>query len=474
MNEPGHAARWILLATALACCATTGHAITDEEVYRDIRFNFINPGGRSLGLGGAFIAIANDATAAQANPAGLTNLSTAQLFAEGRLTEVDSTSTTRSFDFPLTDPPDGFDIAIHTEPRSTTTPSFLSYVYPLGRVYLALSRQEVLNIRNSTDNTAVFRVGAGDVDARRGRGEIDLQLVHWNAGIGVLVHEKLRLGATLSYGRLDLRSSIFNSYELVSSPDPANQSFVGVPIELYSTRSDGTDDDLSLTVGVLWKPTPALSIGGVLRQGGDYAVEQELTAQRLSLAVPGLITSRVFFNESGTELTAARESVQFPGEFHVPDTIGAGLAWRPLERLEISADLVRVAWSDLLRGFNSRLNVLTIGWETEEQAAFVVDDQTDLHVGVQYDLPSTGPRWSLRGGFHTSKDNRIRADFPEGDSGFGLGSNANFAAGRDANHYSLGVGLVLNSVLQLDFAGDVSRNTLEVVTSLTYRFGGSN
>lgn len=45
-------------------------ALTDEEVYRTLNFNFITPGARALGFGGAFIALADDATAAEANPAG--------------------------------------------------------------------------------------------------------------------------------------------------------------------------------------------------------------------------------------------------------------------------------------------------------------------------------------------------------------------------------------------------------------------
>lgn len=35
------------------------------------QFSFSNPGARSLGFGGAFVALADDATASFANPAGL-------------------------------------------------------------------------------------------------------------------------------------------------------------------------------------------------------------------------------------------------------------------------------------------------------------------------------------------------------------------------------------------------------------------
>jgi hypothetical protein len=38
------------------------------------QFDFLNPGARSLALGSAFIAVADDATAAFTNPAGLTFL----------------------------------------------------------------------------------------------------------------------------------------------------------------------------------------------------------------------------------------------------------------------------------------------------------------------------------------------------------------------------------------------------------------
>jgi long-subunit fatty acid transport protein len=39
-----------------------------------LEFSFSNPGARAMGLGGAFLALADDATAAFANPAGLVQL----------------------------------------------------------------------------------------------------------------------------------------------------------------------------------------------------------------------------------------------------------------------------------------------------------------------------------------------------------------------------------------------------------------
>src|SRR5262245_26377456 len=66
-------------------------AITDEEVFRIFQFSFVNPGARAGALGGAFIGLADDATAAEANPAGLTILTKPEVSVEYRHTKFDST-----------------------------------------------------------------------------------------------------------------------------------------------------------------------------------------------------------------------------------------------------------------------------------------------------------------------------------------------------------------------------------------------
>ncbi len=43
----------------------------DSPILSKVQVNLVNPGGKSLALGGAFVSLADDATAAIANPAGL-------------------------------------------------------------------------------------------------------------------------------------------------------------------------------------------------------------------------------------------------------------------------------------------------------------------------------------------------------------------------------------------------------------------
>jgi hypothetical protein len=74
----------LCLAGALCLLGSVALAQTNAEINAGIQFNFSTPGARSLGLGGAFIGLADDATAAFTNPAGLTALSRPEVSIEGR------------------------------------------------------------------------------------------------------------------------------------------------------------------------------------------------------------------------------------------------------------------------------------------------------------------------------------------------------------------------------------------------------
>src|SRR5574340_865677 len=56
----------------------------ESPLLSKIQLNLVNPGGKSLAMGGAFVALADDATAALANPAGLTQLTAWQVGGSGK------------------------------------------------------------------------------------------------------------------------------------------------------------------------------------------------------------------------------------------------------------------------------------------------------------------------------------------------------------------------------------------------------
>ena len=64
------------------CLAADASAQSSLQV--PIQFDFLNPSARSLALGGAFVGLADDATAALVNPAGLIGLTRKEISIEGR------------------------------------------------------------------------------------------------------------------------------------------------------------------------------------------------------------------------------------------------------------------------------------------------------------------------------------------------------------------------------------------------------
>src|SRR5205807_5441343 len=74
-----------LVFTFIALLGSAGaRAQFESALLSKIPFNVANPGGKSLAMGGAFTAIADDATAALANPAGLGLLSSFEFGASGK------------------------------------------------------------------------------------------------------------------------------------------------------------------------------------------------------------------------------------------------------------------------------------------------------------------------------------------------------------------------------------------------------
>src|SRR5215207_7640162 len=110
----------------------------DIEALSGLQFNFGNPGARSLGMGGAFLGLADDASAAEANPAGLTILRKPEVSIEARNYEENQLFTT-SGTFP--------DVVrtpfTHYSNRVVLT--FGSFVYPIKNFTIGAYYHEPLN-----------------------------------------------------------------------------------------------------------------------------------------------------------------------------------------------------------------------------------------------------------------------------------------------------------------------------------------
>ena len=73
-----YTARGSFVAGVTICCVALltadAAAQTNERIYEDLDFRFVTPGARAVGMGKTFVGLADDATAAESNPAGMSNL----------------------------------------------------------------------------------------------------------------------------------------------------------------------------------------------------------------------------------------------------------------------------------------------------------------------------------------------------------------------------------------------------------------
>jgi len=498
---------WLVVLLLVALFHANAWALTDEEIFRDFRFNFINPGARSLGLGGAFIAAADDATAIQANPAAMHYIFYKEFFVEYRHSAPET-----QFFFP--DRPSGsldpnnprlpyLDAQAVNDKQDTNTPSFASFAYPfrLGnrRATVAGSRQVVLDVRSSlqddssnvgtslrfsTDQFPVWvnpgNTGCGIMGVQqyavcnKVTGDLDTELVNYNIGFSVSITDDFSIGVTATYANLDMTSSVEST-----SLDPRGALFSTHPridtgggnLSPIRTRSfiDDSDNAFSWTVGLHWHPDRVFAsgyspirFGLVYRKGADLSVEE--TVSEFDATTGRFIPERPFANT-----------------LRVPDRYGIGVSYETEKYWTFSVDVERIEYSDLLEGFRSGENFFTsdtLAKVLDPNAGdlnleYDVDDATVVHAGVQFKFRSQGS-WThaVRAGYYNAPDNRIRlTDVDSGDPQLDRLYRDVFRGADSENHYTVGLSIGTPILLEIQLAGDFADTGDEYVASVIYRFG---
>jgi len=198
----------ILLLLAPAAPAAGGDkGLVDSETFSGFQFNFNNPGARALGMGGAFVAVADDATAVIANPAGLVILQRPELSAEVKFTRF--TNTFSAFSNVPADAP-GMNYRSRDFDDSVVTPSFFSFVYPTERLVVAAFVRELINYESNFETEGIFfsDPAGGVVRLLPVRSQLEIRALNFGLGAAVNLQKENALlpslGASLefSFGRI--------------------------------------------------------------------------------------------------------------------------------------------------------------------------------------------------------------------------------------------------------------------------------
>lgn len=457
-------------------------AQTDSALLSKVSFNLTNPGGKSLAMGGAFTAIADDATAALVNPAGLGLISTLEFAVSGKRTDgtlglVTARSTATGLHiapYPGIEPTN-----VERDTRATSV-DFAGVVVPISRrLVAALTYAENLRFEGDAgdagyqylelrDNRSGGTTRQDFLFQYREFGSVSLTNRLLGLSLACRVTERVRVGGgvTLNRPSFELDGDGAGPHRITSRTylSPTSEE-----IRTVTMRVDGVSgtklgylvgihvdllSDGALTLGADYRSSPRND--GTLVIGGDVP------------AVLSGMTSRPF-------------------TFRVPRDAAVGLAAHPMPGLTIAAELQWVAYGDI---FDRPLPVVSYAGLVGPSPGFPVSDVlADVspspdawvpRIGLEYVASAKGARLAFRVGYHREPAHGVTASlaardgsgvpFAITDPPYSSSVASVFDGGRADDRFTGGLGVTIARSLSIDVGYDVGRASRQLAASLFYRF----
>jgi|GEM_PF-6583140 len=432
----------IVIVSILVCSPL--FAITDEEIFRAFSLNLTTPGARAMGMGGAFIGRADDATAAETNPAGLTILSRPEVSFEYRHRDSRSV-TTKISNLPVENldgsahVPPGTDFALADFNASDSLNSvdalgFVSYVHPFESFTLGFSRHELIDVEAnlSGDVTASpFHF----IEPNAFSGSSKIKDVNYGLTVAGKLGEHISLGGTLKISDFSIKSDI-----------GARQFVPGKPLEQFGDHFTSVYDNdsvgVGLNVGFLANVNSNVSIGAVYKYDPSFQLKTVVT----NVDFPG-----------GPQVVVTNV------DFNIPDQLGVGLSVNAAG-FTVNFDVVRVFYSQLENvqaGFSLFTHLLPF---PKDQLVFKVDDGTDVHVGGEYLVRGNQAVLAFRGGYYRQSRNLFYFRSAPSAQNF-LSPIFGTNKPSSIDHVTVGGGVTFSHI-EFDVAGDISLENELVQQSL--------
>ena len=483
----------LTILTMLALAVTTPAAAQSTAgINAGIQFDFSLPGARSLGIAGAFVAVADDATASQANPAGLTLLSRPQLSVEGRLWNFFSVVPTRGHVFGA---PTGFGVDTIEGIEdgelkdSTKALAFISFVYPKGDWAVSGYRHQFSNFRNRTEIEGPFQDFSDGRILRTNptRNSIAIEIVNYGGSVARRLG-KLSLGGSVMYSRFELNSQgtayLLFPFDSVIQRGPAGAGFTGVG-QIFGTPDfsdqnrffrevqEGKSNAFGAAAGFLYRGSDRWTVGAAYRLAPVHKFDAQFsTAEAFGRFGPG-------FPPPGTIIDSDQDIL-----FHVPDSLAVGFTYSPTQTVKLAFEYDLVRYSELLNGDGNGLPVDTAGREqtTEptireqarlHQEGLTINDANQVRMGIEWAIAKAPAVFLLRLGTWYDPNHQVQFidKTNSADRITSLRSlEVAFPDRPDEWHFAAGLGVTFSSRFQIDGAVDISPRVNTVSISSVFYF----
>jgi long-chain fatty acid transport protein len=449
----------VAAAVAIGALPAVASAQSNDELFPQFQWNFSTPGARANAMGRAFIGLADDASAAITNPAGLLSLTRPQVYFEFKDTDLRVARLSAFDSFTSLVPT--------TTSKMLAIPAFFSVSAPVGKkLAVAFTRHEFLNYQEdfhlgvrlvpgaSTPNFSLFPVD----------GSSNFTGTSYAGSIAFAVTPQFRLGLTVSLDRLNATSTA-TRFEFTCGGKPcaaANAVEVTVgnpsaPLIANQLAINNTSSAPSMVVGALWLPTDKVSVGIQFSKGPHLNVSESLQFN------PGVTQ---FINTSTNQPLVDVAASPFAVPINVPNRFGFGAAFRPTSRLLATFDFVRIGYSSLANNF-----VVVFDSPAITSSQFSIPNVIEAHFGGEYLLLTGSVPVYIRAGVFTAPDHStvFAPTSPPASVDFNATEVAtyNLLPRKTTVAGTVGAGFVFGKHSQLDLA---YVGTREFVVSLGARF----
>jgi len=343
----------------------SSHGIQAATLFQQVGIssspNPVGSGARATGMGGAFIAIADDATAASWNPAGLIQLEKPEVSIVGA----------------YFDRSEEFFSAVHPEIKNTgeiddVNINYFSATYPFRfyrNMVVSINYQRLYEFERSFDYSYDYSSLGVNLSQRK-RFDQEGFIGAMGLAYAIELTPRLSLGATLNIWTDDLFWD--NGWkETFTERGVGTQSAVPVTIDTHYTDKYSDFRGVNANFGLLWNINRYLTVGAVVKTPFDADIRHEHRFTQTSVFGPPINTT-----------VPGEQSTSEDVELRMPLSYGVGLAWRVSDALSFDLDVYRTDWSEYILTDSQGNDFSPIDGQPE--SASDVEDTTQVRIGGEY------------------------------------------------------------------------------------------